>query len=100
MTQVVRMDRFEKIRKIAEIVQGNNVVFVVRRTEAVDNEDAFLKLHQKYGVDCKTTKISARSQGELPIEKFIEFLKEYDDQFELGETIIELESVVINPLLM
>lgn len=94
------MDRFERIKRIAEIVQGDNVVFIIRRTEPVENEEMFAKLHEKYNLKFKLTKVSATTRGEVPIDKFIEFLKEYDDHFELGTTIIEMESVVINPLLM
>lgn len=94
------MDRFEKIRKIAEVIHGNNIVFIIRRTEPVDREETFVKLHEKFGVNQKLTRVSATSRGELPIDKFIEFIREYDEQFELGTTIIEMESVVINPLLM
>jgi hypothetical protein len=94
------MDRFEKIRKIAEVVQGDNVVFIIRRTEPVEREEEFKKLHENYGVECKLTRVSATTRGELGIDKFIAFIKEYDDQFELGTTVIEMESVVINPLLM
>ena len=94
------MDRFERIRKIAEIVHGNKVVFIVRRTEPVDREDDFAALHKKYNLDCKITRVSATTRGELPLDKFIEFLREYDKEFELGTTVIEMESVVINPLLM
>jgi hypothetical protein len=100
MPQVVALDKFDKIKKIAEVVQGDNIIFIVRRTEPVDDEEAFVKLHAKYKLKCQTTRVSARSQGELPLNKFVDFLKEYDEQFELGETVIELESVVINPLLM
>ena len=96
----MRMDRFEKIKKIAEVVQGNNVVFIIRRTEPVDRKEEFVKLHEKYGLNRKLTRVSATTRGELPLNKFVEFLKEYDEQFEIGTTVIEMESVVINPLLM
>ena len=94
------MDRFEKIKKIAEIVQGANVVFIIRRAEPVEREDSFVALHKKYGLQYKVTRVSATTRGELPINKFVEFLREYDKDFELGTTVIEMESIVINPLLM
>jgi hypothetical protein len=91
---------FEKIGKIVDALGEKRVKFAVRRTEPVENKNDFVALHEKYGVKCKIGQNSSNSYGSLEKEAFLNFLKEFDKKYDLGTTLIDLESVVINPLFL
>jgi hypothetical protein len=94
------LDDITKIGKIAEVVSDNEVEFKIRRTEGVDNAEIFKKLHNKFGLTCKVTQISCKSEGKLKMAKFLKFLKEYHSEFSLDPTVVEIGAVVINPVLL
>jgi hypothetical protein len=92
------MADLEKIRRIAEALGEERIKFVIRRDEPLEKEERFKIIHEKYGVEIRKGKAFPTSYGELLIDDFINFLEEYDDDFELETTLIDLEAVVINPL--
>jgi uncharacterized ferredoxin-like protein len=98
--QVVGLDDVEKIGKIAELIFGKEVEFTIRRTESINDPDAFVLLHKKFGVTSKVTQVSCKSSGKLGLKKFLDFLRNYHSEFSLDPTVIEVGAVVINPVLL
>jgi hypothetical protein len=90
----------EKIVEIAKIVSGEDIGFIIRRTESIDSMKEFEALHKRFNVEFRTTQVSCKSSGKLKPERFLAFLKEYSDEFSLEPTIIEIGAVVINPVLL
>ncbi|MCW1296692.1 MAG: hypothetical protein OH319_03345 [Candidatus Parvarchaeota archaeon] len=104
-------EEIEKIRKIlcALGIEGKKVKFAIRRSEFLDEEhvntsgnikEKFIELHQNYGVKIENLRSYPVSYGELEMEKFIEFLEEYDEMFDLNYTLIDVDAIIINPSLL
>ena len=91
---------FTKIENIVKALNIELVSFRIRRPEILENEEKFREIHLKYNVDYKVSRGFSTSYGKLPLQKFISFLKEYHQLLDLSTVLIDLESVVINPLFL
>ncbi len=97
---------FKKVRRILDALELRKVKFSVRRSETLDEDfvnlsenvrERFVELHEKYDLKVKNISTFPVSSGELEIEKFLKFLKEYDELFNLEYTVIDLGFLILNP---
>jgi len=79
--------RFEKLDKIH---------VNVKKKEKAEIEEMFNLFHKRFGLKIKGDNFPS-SQGELQIFKFIEFLEEYDEKFNLDWCDIDFKELTIKP---
>ena len=91
---------FAKIENIVKALGLDMVDFKIRRSEMLENVQSLKELHEKHGVSYRISQGFSTSSGRLELDAFISFIKEYDKLLDLTTTLIDLESVVINPLFL
>lgn len=103
---MVKEEFFLKVRKILEALELKKVSFSIRRSETLeedfinvsgDAKQKFAELHEKYGLKVKNISTFPVSSGELDLDNFISFLKEYDEMFNLEYVVIDLGFMTLNP---
>jgi hypothetical protein len=80
--------RFEKVDKLHTNVKGK---------EKDRLEEMFELFHKRFGVKIKGDNFLS-SHGELQISKFIEFIGEYDEKFNLDWCDIDFKELTIKPV--
>lgn len=107
------MEDFNKIIKVLEALgYGNEHIlkFKIKRFERLDpahikfNEknkekiiEIFMKFHLRHAVEATEDEFPA-SRGVLPLNRFIQFLEEYDEKFDLNWCEIDLKEITIKPI--
>jgi hypothetical protein len=107
------MEDFSKITKVLEALgygKEHDLRFTLHRFERLDSAhikfkekdrkkilEVFEKFHFRHAVKVKEGEFPS-SVGVLPFNRFIEFLEEYDEKFDLNWCEIDLKEVVLKPI--
>ena len=107
------MPHIEKIKKILDALgykDGDVLLFTIRRFEKLKRESVNIaaknneELSEKFGLFAERNKLRIVDDkffslnGNMKLSNFIDFLREYDDKFNLNWCEIEFKELTIKPV--